>query len=56
MGGKHYLCLNESHREPNGRVYACSAVAFLLHLYLTLTAKIEDSIKLKHFSKLVSHY
>src|SRR4029434_2587175 len=52
-GGKHYLCLNESHREPNGRVYAGSAVAFLLHLSLTLTAKMEDSIaKLKHFSKL----
>src|SRR4029434_11247354 len=40
-------------REPTGRVYACSAVALILHLYLTLTAKMEDSIaKLKHFSKL----
>ena len=43
-GGKQYLCLT-------GRVYACSAVSFLLHLYLTLTAKMEDSIaKLKHFT------
>src|SRR4029434_10538246 len=32
---------------------AGSAVAPLLHLYLTVTAKMEDSIaKLKHFSKL----
>src|SRR4029434_11097740 len=36
-----------------GRVYACSAVSLLLNLYLTLTAKMEDSIaKLKQFSKL----
>ena len=40
-------------REPTGRVYAGSAVSLILHLYLTLTAKMEDSIaKLKHFSKL----
>ena len=40
-------------RGPTGRVYAGSAVALLLQLYLTLTAKMEDSIaKLKHFSKL----
>jgi len=39
--------------KPTGRVYACSAVALLLHFYLTLTAKMEDSLaKLKHFSKL----
>lgn len=33
-GGKQYLCLNEDVRdvrELTGRVYACSAVAFLLH-------------------------
>ena len=52
--GRQTVPLNEgSVREPTGRVYACSAVALLLHLYFTLTAKMEDSIaKLKHFSKL----
>src|SRR4029434_4090125 len=48
-GDKQYLCLNEG----GGRVYACSPVALLLHLYLTLTEKMEDSIaKLKHFTYL----
>src|SRR4029434_304646 len=39
--------------EPTGRVYAGSAVSLILHLYLTLTAKMEDFIaRLKYFSKL----
>ena len=36
----YYKRLNEGGvREPTGRVYAGSAVALLLHLYLTLTSE-----------------
>ena len=41
----HWRNLNEGGvRKPTGRVYAGSAVALLLHLYLTLAAKMADSI------------
>ena len=39
-------------KKHGGEAHSTSVPALLLHLYLTLSAKMEDSIaKLKHFSK-----